>query len=202
MDQKLPSVITISRQFGSGGADIGQNLAVRLNFLYLDRDIVTQTAKKLFVSPEKLQSIDERHHRIGTIIPTLFSYTPTSQEIYETQSKIILKTVEKQSVVIVGRAGNYVLRNHPRHISIFLHADIAFRQHRIEEIYKMSPAEALKFIETTDKNRLKYVRTFTRQDITDARNYNLSIDTGVVGLDAAEEIIVSYINTRYGQGNF
>ncbi len=202
MDQKSPAVITISRQFGSGGADIGQSLAARLKFLYLDRDIVTQTAKKFFITPEKLQSLDERHHLAGVIIPTIFSYTPTSQEVFETQSKIIMEAAKKQSVIIVGRAGNYVLRNHPRHISIFLHANIAFRQKRIEDIYNMSPAEALKFIETTDKNRIKYVRTFTRQDVSDARQYHLSIDTGEIGLDGAESVILAFINTKYGEGKF
>lgn len=198
MDQKTPVVITISRQFGSGGADIGQSLAARLNYLYMDREIVTKTAKKFFTTPDKIKSIEERKNLTGVILPTLFSYTPTSEEVFETQSKIIKDMARRQSVVIVGRAGNNIFGKSPNHVSIYLHADLRWRQGRVQEIYNLEGIEALKLIETTDKNRLKYVRTFTKQDISDARQYDLCIDTSVVGLQGAEEIILAYLKVRFG----
>jgi len=123
---------------------------------------------------------------------------PTDRELHSTESNIITRIAQQRSAVIVGRGGYYVLRQHPRHLSILLHADITFRQKRVQELYHVSAEEALKLIKSIDKEREHYLRALTGQNCMDARHYHLSIDTSVVGLAAAEEIILAAFHSRFG----
>lgn len=209
MTKEMPLAITISRQLGSGGAFLGQRIAEKMNMLYLDREIIKEVADKLGVTAEHLEWRDEKvSSRWQTIINSL-AFTqaefysppdlimPSDKEIFETESEIISKISQKNSVVVIGRCGSYVLKNHPRHISIFLHADMNFRLKRVQEIYKLSEKEALKFIKSVDVSRARYVHEFTKNDMHDVRQYHLSLDTGVLGMDGAEDVIMNYIHTRF-----
>jgi cytidylate kinase len=210
MKEPLPFVITISRQMGSGGAYLGKRLASRLNVLYLDREIVSQAAKELKTPVESLESRDEKLTPFWQSLLESYAYVtptpyvppplhmPTDRELYSTESNIITRIAQQHSAVIVGRGGYYVLRRHPRHLSILLHADITFRQKRVQELYHVSAEEALKLIESIDKERDHYLRALTGQNCMDARHYHLSLDTSVVGLEAAEEIILTTLRARFG----
>lgn len=210
MKETSPFVITISRQKGSGGAYLGKRLASRLNVLYLDREIVTQAAKELKMPVESLEARDEKLtpfwrsllESYAYITPTSYVppplHMPTDRELYSTESNIITRIAQQRSAVIVGRGGYYVLRQHPRCLSILLHADIAFRQRRVQELYHVSTEEALKLIASIDKEREHYLRALTGQNCMDARHYHLSIDTSVMGLEEAEEIILASFRARFG----
>ncbi|GAA0178945.1 cytidylate kinase-like family protein [Clostridium sediminicola] len=216
MKNNSPLVITISRQLGSGGSYLGEKLASELKFLYLDREIIKMTSEKLNIDSEKVEALEKRNYNWFDILssyldykkPHLYlypfvvvpigNYTPTSKEVYKTEAGIILDVAQKQSAVILGRGGNYLLKDHPNHISILLYANKDFRRKRVQEAYKISEEEALKIIESTDKEREKYVHTYTKHDMTDALQYDLCIDTGVLGLEAAKDIILAYIRTRNG----
>jgi cytidylate kinase len=210
MKETSPFVITISRQMGSGGAYLGKRLASRLNVLYLDREIVSQAAKELKTPVESLESRDEKLtpfwrsllESYAYVTPTAYVppplHMPTDRELYSTESNIITRIAQQRSAVIVGRGGYYVLRRHPRCLSILLHADITFRQKRVQELYHVSAEEALKLIESVDKERERYLRALTGQNCMDARHYHLSLDTSVVGLEAAEEIILATLRARFG----
>jgi cytidylate kinase len=209
MVKESPFIITISRQLGSGGAYIGQRLATRLNILYLDREILNRAAKELRMSEKDLDSRDERvtprwQSWVETLAHAYPEYAPPTievpidQKLYETQSNIIRRMADENSAVIVGRAGSYVLRQHPRHLSVFLYADIAFRQQRVEELYHVSAPEALKLIGRIDKERKQYLQTFTGQDWLNACQYHLCLDTSVIGLDKAEDIIILAMQARLG----
>ena len=210
MKETSPFVITISRQKGSGGAYLGKRLASRLNVLYLDREIVSQAAKELKTPVESLETRDEKLtpfwrsllESYAYITPTPYVppplHMPTDRELYSTESNIITRIAQQHSAVIVGRGGYYVLRQHPRHLSILLHADIAFRQKRVQELYSMSAEESQKLIKSIDKEREHYLRVLTGQNCMGARQYHLSIDTSVVGLEAAEEIILATCRARFG----
>jgi Cytidylate kinase len=206
----LPVVITISRQLGSGGAYLGQQLAEQLGMLYLDREIVIQAAKKLSVLEEELEPRDERRTSFWQSVLQLSAYNPTDmytppeiyrpsdQELYKAESTVIQKVAQENSAVIIGRCGSYLLREHPRHLSVFLHADPAFRQQRAEELYKLAAPEAKKLIEKTDRERARYFQTITGRDWNDIRLYHLAIDTSVIGLEQAKEVILECVKSRFG----
>jgi cytidylate kinase len=209
MKQPLPFVITISRQMGSGGAYLGKRLAARLNILYLDREIVSQAAHELKMPVDSLEARDEKLtpfyrsllESYAYITPTSYVppplHMPTDRELYSTESNIITRIAQQRSAVIVGRGSYYVLRQHPRRLSILLHADIAFRQKRVQQLYNVSAKEAIKLIESIDKEREQYLRAVTGQNCMDARRYHLSIDTGVVGLEEAEDIILATLRAMF-----
>jgi cytidylate kinase len=210
MKENTPYVITISRQIGSGGAYIGQRLATKLGISYIDREIVHQTAQRLNISEKNIISRDERVTPLwrsmleSSIYSDPYGYAPpsinitTDKELYQAESDIILDISKRTSAVIIGRGGHYVLRNHSRHLSIFLHADIAFRQQRIQELYHLSSSEAWKMVHSTDESRASYLRALTRGDWADARQYHISLDTGILGLELVEDIIIAAVRARFG----
>jgi cytidylate kinase len=209
MTEAVPYVITISRQLGSGGAFLGQRLAFRLNALYLDHEIVRQAAQELKIPEENLVVRDEKvTSRWQSVLQsfvdsTSWAYDPppldtlNDKNLYKVESDIITRIANQRNAIIVGRGGYYVLRQYPRCLSIFLHADIDFRQRRVQELYHVSPQEALKLISSIDHDRGSYLRALTGQDWLDARQYHLSLDTGVLGLDKAEDIILDTFRARF-----
>jgi CMP/dCMP kinase len=211
MSKEMPFTITISRQLGSGGAYLGQQLAASLNILYLDREILYHAAQELQISEEDLHARDERvTPRWQSWIETLaLGYSPesvhpvigvpTDQTLFNTESEIIKRISKDRSVVVVGRAGSHILREDPRHLSVFLHADIPFRKPRVQEFHHVSAPEALKLIDSIDRARARYLRVFTGQDWMNAGQYHLCIDTGATGLDKAEDIILTTLKARLGE---
>ncbi len=212
MMNDLTYVITISRQFGSGGAFLGRQLATHLNILYLDREILCQAAQELKVSEAELDSRDEKVTPLWqSLIQSMecaFTtvYTPppldipADETLYKTEEDIITRTALKNSAVIVGRAGFHVLRQYPRHLSVFLHADFAFRQQRVQQIYQVSAQDAARLINKVDLERTHYLRVITGQDFRKACQYHLCLDTSAIGLNKSEDIILSALQSRLGNG--
>ncbi|TGE32977.1 cytidylate kinase-like family protein [Desulfosporosinus sp. Sb-LF] len=207
---EFPLAISISRQLGSGGSVLGKNLAKELNFVFLDREIVRAAADRLGIHGEELEDNEEKINSVWKSFLLNFQYTdlfyapvpipivPNDREIYEVEADIILRAAKEKPVVIVGRGASHILKDHPNHVSIFLHAKTAFRQKRSQEIYNISESKASKLIYETDITRQRHLHKFTGQDMYDLRNYNLTIDTSIVGLDIAEKIIMHYIQLRFG----
>jgi len=198
--------ITISRQLGAGGSFVGQQLASRLNIFFADRDIVRYAANRLSTFEENLESREERllsfwHSLLKTLpqkdvltVPAVASALEyTDQELFDTEAEIIKKIAHEHSAVILGRCGHYILRDEPKHISIFLHADQEFRINRIQKLYNLQHDEATKMVEKSDKERAAYCKTFTHKEWMNATNYDLSIDTSKFSLEQSVELILQYI---------
>ena len=211
MTAESPFVITISRQLGSGGAYLGQRLAEQLGIVYLDREIVSQAAKQLKVLEEDLEFRDEKkasfwesvfqfgtYSSTNTYMPPEI-YIPSDREFFQAESEIIQKVAGERSAVIIGRGGSWVLRKHPRHVSIFLHADCAFRQQRVEEIYDVPAQKAEELIAKSDLERARYFHTLTGREWADARQYHLAVDTSVVGLAETETLLLAWIKNHFGE---
>ncbi len=209
MRQGPPYIITISRQIGSGGAYIGQRLATRHGISYVDREIIQQTAQRLNLSENAIASRDERvtttwrslleasadKNQQAYVPPPI--NTPTDNELYRAEADIILDIAKQTSAVIIGRGGNHILRGHPRHLSVFLHADIAFRQQRIQGLYHLSAARALGVIHSSDESRESYIHLLTGGDWANARQYNICLDTGVLGFERVVDIIFAAARARF-----
>ena len=120
-------------------------------------------------------------------------FVPTDRELFEAEAEVIKHIAKDRSAVIIGRCGSHVLRACPNHTSVFLHADIDFRMRRIEELYNVSQEEASKMIAKNDSERTRYHRRLTRKEWTDARQYDLSIDTSKIGVDNGVQLILQYL---------
>lgn len=204
MEKNMPFVITISRQLGSGGSFIGQQLAQKLNVFYADREIIRKAAEQLSVLEEDLESRDEKTLSFwqSFVYTTAFapdvyipskSLLPTDRELFEAEAEIIKHIARERSAVIMGRCGFHILREFPNRISLFLHAESTFRSERVQKQYALSSGEAEKMIAQSDKERALYCKTFTGKNWTDATLYDLSIDTGKYGVDKTAAFILNYL---------
>ena len=204
MKSNSPFIITISRQLGSGGAYVGQQLAKNLDIFYADREIIDQVAKQFSILEKDLEPRDEKIVSFWQSFLQSYAFTspdvylppqiiPTDRTLYKAEKEIIERIAKERSAVIIGRCSSYILHEHPNHISIFLHGNIAFRKGRIQKLYDVSERVAGNMIAKSDKERSLYYHTFTKKEWPDATLYDISLDTSKIGLDNSVELIMKYI---------
>jgi CMP/dCMP kinase len=192
---------------GSGGAYVGQQLAKRLNIFYADREIIDQAAKQFSLLVEDLEAQEEKIGPFWDSFIKSFAFTtndtfippqkqtPTDRELFEMETDIIRRIANEQSAVIIGRCGCHILQGHPKRLSIYLHSDMAFRKERIQKLKDLSEKAAEKVIVQSDKARSLYYQTFTGKQWADTRQYDLSINTGKIGLDKSVELVLQYLDS-------
>jgi CMP/dCMP kinase len=204
MRDTSPLVITISRQLGSGGAYIGQQLAKNLNILYADREIISQVAQQLSILEEDLESIDEK---VISLWQTFLQFNkfapdayiapqfvvPTNRELFKAEAEVIKRISKEHSAVIIGRCGSYILRKHPNHVSVFLYGDVSYRRARIQRLYSISEETAGKMIARNDQERAQYNRVVTGKEWADTSQYDITINTSKIGIDKSVEVIMKYL---------
>jgi cytidylate kinase len=208
MTAPLPFQITVARQLGSGGSELGQRLACRLGFAYLDRQILQHAARELGMSEAELAHREERIQSFwarmvesfSTGCPEFLMTTPppriiSDEALIDAEQRVLPRLAAEGSCVIVGRCGFHLLAGRARMLNLFVHASRPFRIARMIKLYGAgNPTTAEEMIDSTDRNRERYVERLTGRSWYDARNYHLSIDISEIGFDAAEEIIVSLTN--------
>ena len=187
-------IITISREFGSGGRFIGEKVAKKLGITYYDKNIISEIAEKSGLSPEYIQESAELSPKKG-----LFAYALAGRDItgksvedmvYEAQRKVILELAEKESCVIIGRNADFILRDWNAVLNVFIHGDILEKIQRISQLYHVSEQEAVKMIADTDKRRMTNYNFYTNQKWGKASNYTLCLNRSQLGYDRCEKIIV------------
>lgn len=187
----MNKIITVGREFGSGGRELGRRLAEELGIEYYDKEIVTAIAEKTSMSQEYVQDIIEGkpHHLYPiTIGQSIYFadnfYFQQEQSIYTAQSDIITELAQKSDCVIVGRCADFILRNF-KPFKIFVYADIESRIQRCmlrDTENQRTPKEIKKQILTIDKNRSKYYEFYTGNKWGDKSNYDLCINTTFVNI--------------------
>ena len=208
---KVNYVITIGRQYGSGGREIGRLVADALGIKYYDKELLMESSKASGVKPEVFEAADERTPSFFSNIWSfnlgfntgsyLLGSSPISDEkIYAAQSNVMKTLAQNSSCLIVGRSADYVLRNHPGLISIFIHSSIEDRILRIMNRRGINSAEkAREIAEKKDKLRARYYNVYTDKVWGDAAGYDLSIDSSKLPADAVADFIVSYVKARLAQ---
>ncbi len=202
-------VITIARQYGSGGKTVGQMLAAELGIPFYSRDILRMASEDSGISEGLFGEADEKLKNNpllrltknvydGDLIPPESGEFVSDKNLFNYQAKIIKQLAETQSCVIVGRCADYVLKDYPNVMSVFVHADEEFCFERAMERNSMSPREMKKFIAKIDKYRGDYYRYYTGRNWTDARNYDLCLDCGKLGFEKCKEEILAYRKVRFG----
>lgn len=185
-------IITISREFGSGGRTVGKKVAEELNIPCYDSELIEKIALESGFSEEYVKEIEENSR--GRFL-SLFSnraYAPNNEDIiWKIQCKVILDLAEKGPCVIVGRCADYVLREKADCLKVFIHADKKFRAERIVNVYGETDVSVEQRIKEKDKRRAAYHRFYTDKKWGDARNYDVALDSGVIGLDKCADLIKS-----------
>ncbi|SCG88371.1 cytidylate kinase [uncultured Clostridium sp.] len=187
-------IITISREFGSGGRFIGEEVAKKLGIAYYDKNIIYEIAETSGLSPEYVRENAELSPKKG-----LFAYAFAGRDItgksvadmvYEAQRKVILELVEKEPCVIIGRNADYILKDRDDVLNVFIHGNMPEKIQRICRLYKTEKQEAVKMMADIDKRRMANYNFYTNQSWGKASNYTLCLNSSQIGYDRCEKIIM------------
>lgn len=201
-------VITVARQYGSGGKTIAAMLAKDLGINCYSREILKMASEESGINERLFGQADERlkisswfkvlkRPYEGELLSPESSGFVSDENLFNYQAKIIKDLAQKESCVIVGRCADYVLRDYPNVMSVFVHADKEFCLERSLESNSMTRPEMEKFIEKTDKYRGDFYRYYTGHQWEDARNYDLCLNSGKLGFEKCVEAIKGYMKVRF-----
>ena len=190
-------IITISREFGSGGRFIGEETAKKLGITYYDKNIISEIAEKSGLSPEYIQESAELSPKKGLFAYALAGRDITGKSIedmvYEAQRKVILELAEKESCVIIGRNADFILKDRNDVLNVFIHGDMPEKIQRISQLYHVSEQDAVKMIADIDKRRMTNYNFYTDQKWGKASNYTLCLNSSQLGYDRCEAIIMECV---------
>ena len=192
-------VITIGREFGSGGREIGLKLSEKLNIPFYDKKLILHTAEKTNLEESIIEKHDEQHSFPVFSSSNIFDIyqMPMSDRIYIAQADVIRDIAEKESCIIVGRCADFILDDNPDVFKVFITAPMKDKIERKRPILEgKSDNEIRSHISKIDKKRAKYYTYYTDRAWGNAATYNLCIDSSIVGIDGAVELIASAISMR------
>ena len=205
MNREEQFIITISRMFGTGGHEIGAELARRLDVKLIDKQVLNEVAKRMNVVEEAMEKIEARNplwrDDFTSFYRTYMSraeydgleHDRTSHELFDAQAEAIRSIAAQESCVLIGRCGFHIFADHPNALKIFIHSSEDCRKRRIAEKYDLSLSDAAAMVVDNDYSRELYTKTFTGKDWTDARNYDISIDVRKFDVNGAVDFIMKCI---------
>jgi cytidylate kinase len=201
MERKI--ILTVGRQYGSGGRVIGKQLAERLSIHYYDNELITLAAQESGLCPEVFEKADEKVSKgLAYAFSVGFSnmgiYMPcndvlSNERLFQLQSDTIRNLAENESAVIVGRCADYILRDHPNLLSFFISAKKEFRIRNIVQMHQIDEKEAFEIMIKADKSRAAYYNYYTDKEWGHASSYDFTVDASVLGIDETVDFIVDFI---------
>ena len=203
----MNSIITISREFGSGGREIGEKLAGELDVPFYDKNILEIAAKESGICHDLFVQQDETYTNSFLYSLVMGNYTispdgridtnmPINNKLFLAQFDTIRKIAQKGPCVIVGRCADYVLKNEKNVLNFFIMGNMPEKKKRILERYDIEKGSVEDFINKTDKRRSSYYNYYTDMKWGQARNYDLCVNSSKTGIDGAVKILKSYIEIR------
>jgi len=195
-------VITISREYGSGGHEIGKYIAKELGVAFYDKELIDLTSQKTGYTHEYIQENEQKltNSLLYDLYEQNFNYVndelPPKDVLFLIQSKIIRDICEKESCVIVGRCANFILKDHLNCINIFIHANNEYRKDKINKIYKAKSPFGDNDLKDSDEKRANYCMHFTKKDWRDATNYHITLDSSLYGSKESAKKVIEFIKER------
>ncbi len=202
------NIITITRQYGSGGHDIGKLLSEKLDISFYDKELITLAAKESGVSPTIFENVDERAtnsllyamslglYDYGSGFSSSHSNLPVNDQLYIVQHKIIKELAEKENFVIVGRCADYILKERKNIVRVFIYADMESRTNRVLQRHDdIKPDRVTQAVQKADKARANYYSFYSGQKWGLPENYDLCINSSNLTTEQATKIILDYIET-------
>ena len=198
----MARIITIARGIGSGGRTVGKMLSEDMGIEYYDKELIRLASDESGINERFFGLVDEKLKgsflRKGGVYkgelldPDDHDFT-SDRNLFNYQAKIIKQLADREPAVIVGRCADYILRDRKDVLKVFIYSDMETAVKNIVDLYGVSVKEAVKIIEKTDKERSDYYRHYTGRDWTNAKNYNLCLDTSDMSYDKCVDIIKGYI---------
>lgn len=198
-----PFVINIGRQLGSGGREIGRCLADHFGIAYYDKEILSLAAQESGLGPDIFERKDERKGFFGSVFSVVqpfiggggdfYNNQLSEENLFTLQSRVIQKVAAERSCVFIGRVADYILRNHPRHINLFIAANMDDRIKRIMEREKLDRRAARHRIEESDEERADYYNFYSSGTWGSADTYDLCINSSILGYERTAEYLAQFI---------
>ncbi|MCI8318786.1 MAG: cytidylate kinase-like family protein [Lachnospiraceae bacterium] len=205
-------IVTIARHFGSGGKTVGEMLAKDLGINCYEKQIIKMASEESGINEALFNQADEKLKRTplffgkskqpeytGKLIAPDSDEFVSDHNLFNYQAKVIRELAERESCVIIGRAADFVLKDHPNVVSVFVHASKEYCVQQAVERRAYTGRDVEKFVEKTDKYRSDFYRYYTGQEWTDARNYDLCLNSERLGFEGTMEAIEAYIKVRFGK---
>lgn len=200
----MNNIITISRQYGSGGREIGEKLAARLGIPFYDNELISRAAKESGFSEKAFENAEKKatNSLIYSIVMGMgaygnqdigFTHLSLDDQLYLAQSNVIRKVAEEGPCVIVGRCADYVLREYKNVVHVFIWADMDFRKKRAVSLYGLKENKVEEEIVRIDKRRANYYNYHADEKWGKAENYHLSIKSDFIGIDNSVEQIYRFL---------
>lgn len=199
------NIITITRQFGSGGHDIGEALAKKLGIPFYDKELISIAAKESGICPEVFEAVDEKatNSLLYSLSVGLYSFgsgftntgeLPVNDRLYILQHKIIKELAEKENFVVVGRCADYILKDKVNVVKVFIYADLETRINRAIERNDIESDRAKQAVIKADKNRANYYSFYSGKKWGQPENYDLCINSTDLSTEQAVDLILSYLD--------
>ena len=207
MEQKI--VINIGRQFGSGGRIIGEKLSTLMDIPFFDKELILIASQESGLGKEFFENFDEKssHSIFGGLFGLRGAFSDemvpnnflNNETLFKIQSDVIRNLAEKQSCIFVGRCADYVLKDHPHCLNLFVSANIDDRIKRIAEKEHLTENKAKELIEKTDKKRASYYNYYSNKVWGAASSYHLCINSSFLGIDESVDFIKEFAEKRFGK---
>ena len=201
-------VITIGREFGSGGMDVGRLLSERLGVKVYDKELLQMASKESGLCEEIFRNHDEKptNSFLYSLVMDTYSVSvynassyldmPLNHKVFLAQFDTIKNLAQKESCIIVGRCADYALAEHKNCLHVFIHADKEFRINHLMEGYQWTADKARDMIAKTDKKRASYYNYYSSKKWGDARSYHLTLDSGNLGIEGCVDMILKYVEIK------
>ena len=197
-------IVTIARQFGSGGREIGEELSKKLGVKLYDKELISIAAKESNIAPEIFENVDEKatNSLLYSLSLGLYSFSntysvgdnlPVNDKLYILQHKIIKKVADEGPCVIVGRCADHILRDRNDVLRVFIYADLDFRVKRAIDLKGVKPSKAEQVVQKTDKSRSNYYNFYSGKKWGLTENYDLCINRTKLTCEQVADIIESYL---------
>ena len=203
----MNKIITIGRQFGSGGHEIGELIAKHYGITCYDKELLARAAKDSGYSEELIKNHDERPTNsflynlvMDTYSMGYYSGTyvdmPIGQKIFLAQFETIKTVAKEGACVIVGRCADYALQDLPNCVNIFIHADIHKRAANVMDKFNLTEDKAYELIQKKDKQRQSYYNYYSNKKWGNSASYHISVDSGILGIEGTAEFLETFIEKR------
>lgn len=204
---KTNTIITIGREYGSAGREIGYKVAEAFDIKLYDKEMLARAAKESGICEEIFQSHDEKptNSFLYSLVMDTYSmgysgnsYTdmPINHKVFLAQFDAIKKIADEGPCILVGRCADYALESYPNVVSVFIHADMQSRIRRIARLYDLTDAKAKDLIVKTDKKRASYYNYYTNKKWSDAESYELCLTSSELGIKGTAQAIIDYVNLK------
>lgn len=192
-------IITISREYGSGGGEIGRRLSEYFDIPCYDKELLTMVAKESGYCKEYFEKYDEKPLKVLSYFgfDTCSTTLPINHQLFLKQFNLIQKLAKQNSCIFVGRASDYVLKDFNNVINIFIHGNSQFRRKRAILEHNIKEEISTSIIKKIDKERTSYYKYYTDLNWGDAKNYHICLDTSFMGIDEAIRIIIDFVEKLY-----